>query len=308
MLPTTGEYVLLETVDKLQNRRVCGRNDKKFWLIPAAVVATLLLALLGGFSIITTHPSQHRPSLMPRNIVGQGERSVWDNTSAISLTAGYDDGCWIDTGGTCNVHDCDSYRKATCTWSGVFRLCTCPGQCVGSDYACHTERNQLVAEHVTFKNKQYDYYMYAPKVFLTMKIGQDYNRHFKVHKVPGNRSLYMISPEAYPDRVLSMSVNVQLGGLSAWAVHDAKPDSYLSRATGDSASPEYVFWVMCRKNSGEIQMGIDWFAKKDYVWAYNHYFSYFVFGWVQGAWGVPDERAVWLTEGTFADKLDPCPR
>lgn len=264
-------------------------------LLLASGAATLSAACLLSVAHTVRHPvSQAR----------LGSPAAFQNRSVVSLTEGYDANCWTYTGGTCSVQECHTWRNATCTKTGPLGFCLCPTGCAGSDFACHSKRNELVAKHITFASPDGEK-LYAPNFFHTLKVGQGYNTEFNVHKIPGAENRYVIAPVAYLDRVLQLTLSGQVLG-SQWSLQDTAPGGWV---TQDSADPSFVFLEICRVQEGKVRIGIPWkdgAGDMHRIWAYTHGWTYFVYGFDESLWGKPVPGTVWTTSVEFAGRLDVC--
>lgn len=93
-------------------------------------------------------------------------------SSAVALTARLpeDDwnklhhlSCWRDTGGTCWVRDCDTFRVSNCNKSLGYKCLCESSKCAGSDGVCHSQGNTEVARGFSLVNAMFpDYRLYVP--------------------------------------------------------------------------------------------------------------------------------------------------
>lgn len=224
---------------------------------------------------------------------------------ATDLVEGQSRQCWTWTGGSCSWNWCDSWRKADCTASGWFHLCTCGSGCVGADSACHTQRNVRVAGGISLENVRFGgYYLRVPTTwgFTQLRVGTDLDDYakFDLWEVPGTMSgqkRYVIGPTQLPDNTLEFATSSSIIG-SPWKAIDGKPGSWGSAP----ADPAHNFWTVCKVN-GHVRLG-DFTGA---IWAYIHHGSWLAYGWNVEVWRTPSDETEWiLTDSSLLGQLDDC--
>uniref|UniRef100_A0A7S4RZR7 Uncharacterized protein n=1 Tax=Alexandrium monilatum TaxID=311494 RepID=A0A7S4RZR7_9DINO len=279
-----------------------------------ALVASALSGVVFLAAAAAARQPAHHVALAPLGplpVAAPGLRAAGalNASAAVDLAAGYTRECWTYTGGTCNVQECKAYRKAVCTRSGVFKLCTCGSGCAGADTACHPERNKLVAEDIPLESAYYPgYYLRVPTTigFSQVRVSRtlDDAARFSLWRVPGEADgvkRYLIGPKEYPDYVLEVANTGQLIG-SDFKVIDSDPSSYFS-FSGGSANPAFTFWDVCKVN-GHVRLGAG--ISSNLLWAYSHMGTWLIYAWDQAVWGSPDERAEWKVDASVLEALDDC--
>jgi len=302
-----------------EERTYSSRIRKKHFLIAFGVVSTLMLL---GCLLKQSEPERafglvprHRRAGSAQLMSGSDLRgAALGSTNATDLLGERNSQCWNFPGGTCNVHDCLPFRRATCTSHAlVFHICSCPTGCAGADFACHDTDYTKVADKFQLTNSHWpDQHLYVPTFFAynQLRVSTTSTDTFSLHEVPGKNSKdglkrYMFASTSSPDYVVALRANKadDITGLPSTNEFEVDVIHELS-------DPTWVFWIVCKPKSGAkgLQFGV---LSSDgyYVWAYVHTGSWLVYGWFHSVWGAPDDRAQWIPDSTSLEEsiTDECP-
>lgn len=121
-----------------------------------------------------------------------------------SLAGQANGACYLWTGGTCRVFNCNSARKASCVWGS----CVCKSGCVDASGNCDHAISgyELVASNIRLRNVKYDQYLYTPRTWFMKQLRVEsqagkYADEWNVYRVPGTafgKEYYLFSPTEYP--------------------------------------------------------------------------------------------------------------
>lgn len=137
------------------SQQISGRTS----LVARAAACALLLFALGSLYALqksgqsSSRQSEDSLNALSTHLKVKPNLTVGSEASLKPLELGGwgDAACWKDTGGTCRVADCDSWRQATCSWEAGFR-CWCSTGCVDATGKCQDELATKVAHRFRLRN------------------------------------------------------------------------------------------------------------------------------------------------------------